>query len=157
MQLHRRSASLSDSFGVGGGGRWKCRAGVSADIELQRVVVSILSALDTVGVFGFFKSSGPTLALAPHHPTFSLLPYCFSLFPARVADFFPFFPLLFYFFRFFPPFFFLFFPRDWHKSSEMHGLSLAFGPRTSRRNIKRWSGPRDKDSCSKREKSKRKR
>lgn len=37
----------------------------------------------------------------------------------------------------------------------MHGLSLAFGPRTSRRNIKRWSGPRDKDSCSKREKSKR--
>lgn len=110
MQLHRRSASLSDSFGVGGGGRWKCRAGVSADIELQRVVVSILSALDTVGVFGFFKSSGPTLALAPHHPTFSLLPYCFSLFPARVADFFPLFPLLFYFFRFFPPSFFSFSP-----------------------------------------------
>lgn len=83
---------------------------MSADIELQRVVVSILSALDTVGVFGFFKSSGPTLALAPHHPTFSLLPYCFSLFPARVADFFPLFPLLFYFFRFFPPSFFSFSP-----------------------------------------------
>lgn len=155
MQLHRRSASLSDSFGVGGGGRWKCRAGVSADIELQRVVVSILSALDTVGVFGFFKSSGPTPALAPPNflPSALLL---FSLSRSR-RRFFPSFSPFILLFPLFPPFFFLFFPRDWHKSSEMHGLSLAFGPRTSRRNIKRWSGPRDKDSCSKREKSKRKR
>lgn len=81
---------------------------MSADIELQRVVVSILSALDTVGVFGFFKSSGPTPALAPPNflPSALLL---FSLSRSR-HRFFPSFSPFILLFPLFPPFFFLFSP-----------------------------------------------
>lgn len=136
---------------------------MSADIELQRAV-SILSALDTAGVFGFFKSSRHSLS----HPIPILSPLCLTTSLSFPRPFFPSFSSFISSFPFFPlplPFSSFSPSQHRHKSSGMRaiyriarsiGRFRVRGHRVETSNVGPVHGVH-KDSCSKREKSKRKR